>query len=441
LSSQAEEGRAYTGGTMSTLSLARPVDPGALHFGPLGLGGAMPPEACDELLAGQMAELVLPSDVPGEVASQFEKLKALYRAGLFDYDSFTHAERDAYRVLEAALKARFVSHYAQVLPLTVNGARETRRVGSWDEVNALFRSGGPNRRRLTGHRSFNGSLAALLRWARQERYLYGQRNRTRERATLAIRNELAHTDRDLRMMPPEVYRTIRLVYETIRRLWGYDTPDGMIYPGPVARWPWILGLGPGEYAATWFPPDLLPTLPESERQRRTWYVVQAPEHEELHRWRPDAELTYSPVSWLWGPGTWDELTAEADRSATTWHHDHADVLDRTFYLRIVDGVVQEPRTELHVRALRDRRPDERWCIVKADQPGSALVHARGVRDGRCRKQGLCAVCHAESIESLIKPQTVDQFIRSRAPRLPGPRQPTDSQRGRTTSKLPPTLRQ
>ena len=110
LSSQAAEGRAYTGGTMSTLSLAWPVDPGALHFGPLGLGGAMPPEACDELLAAQMAELVLPSDVPGEVASQVEKLKALYRAGLFDYDSFTHAERDAYRVLEATLKARLVSH-------------------------------------------------------------------------------------------------------------------------------------------------------------------------------------------------------------------------------------------------------------------------------------------------------------------------------------------
>jgi hypothetical protein len=243
------------------------------------------------------------------------------------------------------------------------------------------------------------------------------------------------------MMPPEVYRTIRLVYEMIRRLWGHDTPDGMIYPGPVARWPWVLGLGPGEYAATWFPPDLLPTIPESKRPGRTWYVVRAPEREELHRWRPDAEFTYSPVSWLWGPGTWDELTAEVDRSAKTWHHDYADVYDRLFYLRIVDGVVQQPRTEVHVRALRDRRTDERWCIVKADQPSSALVHARGVWAGRCRRQGRCAVCHAESIESLIKPQTVDQFIRSRAPRLPGSRQPAEPATGITIGEPALDLRE
>src|SRR6266566_4094554 len=74
---------AATLAAVNDLALSRPVDPGALHFGPLGLGGAMPAEASARFLAATMEPLVLPDDVDPGVRSQFEKLKRLFATGFF----------------------------------------------------------------------------------------------------------------------------------------------------------------------------------------------------------------------------------------------------------------------------------------------------------------------------------------------------------------------
>lgn len=103
---------------MSDLSLTRRVDERTLHFGPLGLGGAMPPETSAEILREAMDALVLPERVPADVRGQFDKLKTLFCDGLFTYDSFTFADRDSYRVLEVALKIRFVEHIQGQLRIT-----------------------------------------------------------------------------------------------------------------------------------------------------------------------------------------------------------------------------------------------------------------------------------------------------------------------------------
>ncbi len=90
------------------------------------------------LLADQIAELIPSAEVPIAVCGQFERLKNLCRAGLFTYESFTHAERDAYRVLKVALKVRFVQHYANGLPLVNNSGAEQRPVSSWRDVQQLL---------------------------------------------------------------------------------------------------------------------------------------------------------------------------------------------------------------------------------------------------------------------------------------------------------------
>jgi len=101
---------------VSDLSLTRPVDEHTLHFGPLGLGGAMPPETSAQILRASMDALVLPDRIPADVRSQFDKLKTLFCDGLFTYESFTFADRDSYRALEVALKVRFLEHYDRQLP-------------------------------------------------------------------------------------------------------------------------------------------------------------------------------------------------------------------------------------------------------------------------------------------------------------------------------------
>jgi len=214
-------------------ALNRPVDPRSLHFGPLGLGGAMPADLQERLLREEMDALQLGEAVPAPVRSQFGKLRALYGSGLHSYESFTHAEREAYRVLEVALKIRFLEHYENQVPVTTDGkARliECRRV---DDLSPLLSS----RRRgdgVVGHPSFDGSFAALLRWARAEGYFYGQFNRIREMIAPRMRNEIQHSEFDYLTMPPNVLWRIGLYFQWIQKLWGYLTTGANAYPGSAA---------------------------------------------------------------------------------------------------------------------------------------------------------------------------------------------------------------
>lgn len=126
-------------------------------------------------------------------------------------------------MLEVALKVRFLEHYDRQLPITRKGAMETLAMSSFREVHELL--GGPSAERtviLTAHPTFDGSLAALLRWARAEHYLYGQRNGLREGATLSLRNDLQHTEHNVLLMPPDAQRSVHHTFEMICRLWGYD---------------------------------------------------------------------------------------------------------------------------------------------------------------------------------------------------------------------------
>lgn len=384
----------------------------------------MRPEMSAKLLRESMDALVLPDRIPSDVRAQFDKLKALFCDGLFTYDSFTFADRDSYRVLEVALKVRFLEHYDRQLPITRDDLAETYSVGSFGEVHELLGKRSKDQKViLAGHPKFNASLAGLLRWARTERYLYGQRNRLREGATLSLRNDMQHTEHDLLLMPPDAQRSVHHTFEMICRLWGYDPVPPMTYPGLARRLPCVVGLGPLEGEAIWCPLD----HPESgakdpDADNRTWYVVLAFDDEHLGYWRPSGmEFTTTPVRLLWGPGSWNDLRVEVAHSASSWPTDAVEILDRLFYVRVRGDQIDLPRSAEHVRALRDRDRNERWFVVRADGPGDALGHVRDTVAGSHPRQGPCHKCPAEGIVPLARRDTIDRYIRDVAPTLLAPR--------------------
>lgn len=112
---------------------------------------------------------------------------------------------------------RLLEHYAYRIPIVVDGRAERIAYRYFEDVRALLVS--RNRGcRLAGHDGFDGSFAALLRWARAEGYLFGQGNRFREDLTAATRNDLQHAEFDYGHMPPDTFPTIQLHYEWIQRL-------------------------------------------------------------------------------------------------------------------------------------------------------------------------------------------------------------------------------
>jgi hypothetical protein len=406
-------------------ALLRHVDTRALHFGPWGLGGAMDPDLAERLLNAEMNRLVLSDDVRATVRSQFEKLKELYRNGLYLYASFTHAERDAYRVLETALKVRFLDHYARDIPTSVNGLQQTVQCQNFKEVRDRVTHARRHRGDgLVGHPDFDGSFAALLQWARLEGYFYGQHNRVREHITPKLRNELQHSEFDSLHMPPDVFRTIGLHYEWIQRLWGRYTPGGNSYPGPIARSSWVIGRWPDTQESTWFPLDMAPDAERCERPGGVFYVVLAADREHLADWRQDVEQTSAPADQLWGPGSWVELLRAIDDPAVRDARDEVEVIDRTFYIQVVDAGIGPARRPEHVR-VSSRSPSERWYVVRADHPGAARHHvmellARALKpEGeRHALDGPCRRCAAESIMSGAVRETVEKRVRDGGPPEP-----------------------
>ena len=262
------------------------------------------------------------------------------------------------------------------------------------------------------------SASTPLRWARAEGYFYGQRNRIREELTPSSRNDLQHAEFDYVHMPPDVLRAIQLHYEWIQRLWGHFTPGGVAYPGPVPRQPWVVGHWPGSGEATWFPMNLLQDAPECDRPGGVFHILLAADGERLPDWRPDVERTMTPVAPLWGPGSYVELVAAAERS-TDWPEDGVETLDRIFYVQVCDGDVGPARTEHQLAALREHVRRERWYAVRADAPGMARHHVmellgRDLHDPSDRHQleGPCHCCAAESIYSGAKQHTVETYIRT-----------------------------
>jgi hypothetical protein len=53
-------------------------------------------------------------------------------------------------------------------------------------------------------------------------------------------------------------------------------------------------------------------------------------------WRPGLETTRTPVEILWGPGSWEDLRSAVTRADTSWQPDSVRLLDRIFFVRIIN---------------------------------------------------------------------------------------------------------
>ena len=162
--------------------LIRP-DPVTAHFGPNGLmtDRVLRPEGSATFLTDVIRRAELSAGVPDDVRSTFERVRELFRYGVFRYPFFTVADHVAWTIPETALGVRFVERYDGKVPLVHDNKEvvlETDRYRTVAEALEL-RGRHPHRNgwRLRGHegigkpRSFNGSYRALLDWAYAEELL------------------------------------------------------------------------------------------------------------------------------------------------------------------------------------------------------------------------------------------------------------------------------
>jgi hypothetical protein len=93
---------------LSALAELREPDPRSMMW---IVGGAAAPEAAAENHKRLMTQLDLPASVPDAVSKSFDRIRSIYRQGLFCYDLYTVAGDQARLLIELALKERFVEFY------------------------------------------------------------------------------------------------------------------------------------------------------------------------------------------------------------------------------------------------------------------------------------------------------------------------------------------
>jgi hypothetical protein len=201
----------------------------------------MPPQDSLHYLRDSIALAHLIEDVPEAVRNSFGRVRKTYLYGLVEYELFTVADDDARLILEGALRARFLTYYDGQVPVTKKGEETMLNTSSFDDVREAdkrkyqLRTGdGPRRLPI--------SMASLLRWARRERLLVGQRSTITDQTAVDLRHHVAHPSGYHLLGPVDAARTLCRVAEYINKLWGADTPGGRAFPAPVVRVPRVAAI-------------------------------------------------------------------------------------------------------------------------------------------------------------------------------------------------------
>ena len=365
------------------------ADKRTLRFTPLGFSmmGELKPEYAAEFQQRVIAHCDLYPDVPDDTRNSFELVRMLHSYGVLFYEAFTIAYDLSWLVMEQAFRERFVTYFDGAIPLvnTKTKVEKTLHVKNFDEVYQALTHGGSyaqSRWRLklrsTGQQmEFRATFSHLLKWARKEGLLCGQRNKKTEEVYRRIRNHVAHPTYHLRM-PPDAARTIHDLAEIINRLWGHSTPGGRLYPAPLEREVLVVAWTDNvdnQYRILRGNQLELFTDPGNW----TCIVIRGVWSDDILEFDAQYERTHLPAELLWGPGLPEEALAwikeEKPQADTT------DYLDRLFALRIHEERVSlAMRSEVALARPVDRR-DGKWFIVKADYPNDAFAHVRHIKNG------------------------------------------------------------
>jgi len=332
--------------------------------------------------------------VPEGTRSSFERLRTLHSYGVLCYDLFTVADDLTRVVLEQALHERFIEFYGGKIPLIAKNGAESRFAASdFEAVIRAFRPGGSHakgwqlRLRTQGtSMPLPTTLRPLLRWARQEGLLHGQRNRRVEDELFdKIRNRFAHGGGFRVGMPNQSARAICDLAEIINRLWGETTPGGRLYPAPLHREVLVVGWSPG-WSKGQQESSLIVMLAEQlagHTEPDDWmYLVLLGvwRDERLSEFDARYELTTYPADLLWGPGTRDDALAWLEAMAPVG--DEVDHLDRVFAIRRHDGKVYLPCRAEVLLGLPEERRAGTWHVVRADFPDDCFAHVRHIEAGQ-----------------------------------------------------------
>lgn len=362
------------------------ADERTLRFTPLGLSlaGTLDPEDAAELQQQVVASADLIEAVPDGLRASFDRLRTCHSYGVLWYEAFTVASELSSLVLEQALRERFVTFYDSSIPLeTKNGEASEMPVEDFAQIIASFGRGGTKakagwklRTRTPGALvPVPVALGSLVRWARAEGLLRGQRNKRFEPLLVEMRNRVAHGT-GFRVAPPtESARCICDLAEIINRLWGSATPGGRLYPAPLAREVVALGWTHGRDGVrlAQMRPDQIPQH-RGDDEGWSYLLVLAVPTDELFDFDARYEMTRFPCELLWGPGSGgDALTWWQNADIAT---DGVEYLDRLFAVRVDREKTYLPQQPAVARGLPRERRGGVWHVIRADFPLDAHAHVR-----------------------------------------------------------------
>jgi hypothetical protein len=391
-----------------TLEELQAPDEGALPFSSWGLGGKLDPHDAAIYQQETVAQVDLAPEVPESVRKLFERIRTVFSYGVLCYDLYTVADDLTHQTLEHAFRERFIEFYGgKVTFVDGNGAEHNVVATTFGKLHDLALTSHHLNRlkwRLRLRNSpeplfFNGMLKTLVKWARAEGLLRGQRNRFRESSWVWLRNFVAHEAGYHLLMPPDAARSIVELAEIINLLWGTVTPGGRLNPGPVQREIMAVGWNAESGNVLQCRPELLASIPANHDPDQMTYVL-------VRAWSGDGELmhfdaryevTNYPTNWLWGPGTREEATAWLESEQPPG--DQADVLDRLFVMRHHQARLYVPQQLNVVAGLTEDEQSGFWYLVRADSPNDAFNHLRQLLSGTptCAPLGQCEQCAVDTI--------------------------------------------
>lgn len=357
------------------------ADERTLWFTPGGLspGGMLSPDDAAAFQASLIADATLVDAVPDNLRNSFERLRRRHALGVIDYEQFTEVADDAVRLYEPALRYRFVEFYhGQPIPFT-DKERRPRPLTSdrYDDIaerlrkDKLYLPTGDG-----GQWRFSGMLTDLMRWARDQGLLRGQRARHQERLIVKMRNRLSHGRQYHVDLPGAATMEIRDLAEFINQLWGVATPGGRRYPAPVRRDIMVIGWDPTTRSRVI---DRADGLRPDEDPSWQWMLLRGvADVYDVERFDSRYATSRWPAEYLWGPGP--------VAGALTWLSGHrpsadeVDAVDRLYLLRQDGNLLHLPQ---HPEVFAAAPPHERggsWHLLRADHPNDAFGCVRSQHD-------------------------------------------------------------